>query len=146
MILFIDGASRGNPGQAGIGFILFDNKDNIILQQAYLINDSTNNIAEYASLLVALYTIKKNNITKSLIIKSDSLLLVNQCNKLYKIKNKNLKIAYDLLIRNFFDIDMTFIHIKREFNFYADKLANRGIDEKIKLPKDIDCFVNIIFS
>lgn len=145
MVLFIDGASRGNPGYAGIGFVFFDEKNNKILERSYSLTNCTNNIAEYSALLVSLYTIKKENITKKLVIKSDSLLLVNQCNKLYKVKNNKIILAYNLFITNFSEMDISFVHIKRELNTKADALANRGINEKTQLPKDISDFISILF-
>ncbi len=95
--------------------------------------------------MVSLYTIKKENIAKKLVIKSDSLLLVNQCNKLYKVKNNKIILAYNLFITNFSEMDISFVHIKRELNTNADALANRGINEKIQLPKDISDFISILF-
>ncbi len=145
MVLFIDGASRGNPGDAGVGFVLFDEENNKILECAYSIINCTNNIAEYSALLISLYIIKKENITKKLVIKSDSLLLVNQCNKLYKIKNSKISLAYNLFITNFSEMDISFVHVKREFNKNADALANRGINEKIQLSKDISDFISVLF-
>ncbi len=144
MILYTDGASRGNPGPAGIGFALFDSTE-VILDGYYFLGNYTNNFAEISAILVALYIIKKNNITNNLIIKSDSLLLINQFKGLYKIKNKNLQLAHILFKQHFKDLTISFLHIEREYNKYADNLANRGIDEKILLPEELLYFLSSLF-
>jgi ribonuclease HI len=145
MILFTDGASRGNPGPSGIGFLLFDGIKKI-LDGSYYLGNATNNIAEIEAILISLYIIKKENITKELIIKSDSLLLINQFKGLYKIKNERLKIAHLLFKKNFADLNIFFIHIEREYNKEADLLANKGIDEEILLPEEYCSFVSPIFN
>jgi ribonuclease HI len=144
MILYTDGASRGNPGPAGIGFALY-NKTEIIIDGYYFLGNTTNNFAEAIAILVALYTIKKNNITNSLIIKSDSLLLINQFNGNYKIKNKSLALVHILFKENFTNFNISFIHIDRTYNKYADSLANRGIDEKILLSQELLSFLSSLF-
>lgn len=142
MILYTDGASRGNPGPSGIGFALYNSKEVIILDGFYFLGNKTNNFAEATAILVALYIIKKNNITDNLIIKSDSLLLINQFKGLYKIKNENLKLAHILFKKNFADLTISFLHIEREYNTYADNLANRGIDEGKLLSEELLSFLS----
>jgi ribonuclease HI len=144
MILYTDGASRGNPGPAGIGFVLY-NSTEIILEKFYFLGNKTNNFAEAIAILVALYIIKQNNITNSLIIKSDSLLLINQFKGIYKIKNDTLKLANILFKNTFADFNISFIHIDRTYNKYADSLANRGIDEKKLLSQELLSFLSSLF-
>lgn len=144
MILFTDGASRGNPGSSGIGFVLYNSINNIILDDFYFLGNYTNNFAEIVAILIALYVIKKNNITNNLIIKSDSLLLVNQFKGIYKIKNQNLELAHILFKKNFENFIISFIHIERKYNKYADNLANRGINEKKLLSEELLFFLSSI--
>jgi ribonuclease HI len=146
MFLFTDGASRGNPGYAGIGFSFF-NGDQLILSGGYYIGKTTNNVAEMVAILVGLKKIYyqcpdhlKNKIT----IKSDSLLLMNQFNKKFSIKNEKLKLAHQLFIDNFGIYDFNFVHIPREENRLADSLANKGIDEKIILPENLYSPVSLL--
>lgn len=143
MILYTDGASRGNPGLSGIGFALYNSTD-IVLDGCYFLGIKTNNFAEAVAILVALYIIKKNNITRSLIIKSDSLLLINQFKGIYKIKNESLKLAHILFKKHFADFTISFLHIEREYNKYADLLANRGIDERIFLSEELLSFLSVL--
>lgn len=111
----------------------------------FFLGNTTNNFAEAIAILVALYIIKKNNITNSLIIKSDSLLLINQFNGNYKIKNKNLALVHILFKENFTNFNISFVHIDRTYNKYADSLANRGINEKILLSQELLSFLSSLF-
>lgn len=149
--LYTDGASRGNPGIAGIGGVFFE-EDKKIFEYSYKIPNCTNNMAEYCALLVGLWYVKfyyNEQIEKEnskLQIYSDSLLLVNQCCLRYKIYNSNIKVAFDLYQSNFGGWEITFIHILRSFNKISDSLANKGIDEEKYLPFDIINFLSPVFS
>ncbi len=143
-ILYVDGASRGNPGDAGIGFCLEKN-GTVIVKDGYYIGRKTNNHAEYLSLLVSIIKIKfflKKNGIKKLLVKSDSLLLVKQMNGFFKIKNEIIKNCHEAYIKINSDICLGFEHVFRENNVIADLMANRGIDEKKELSKDIIDFFN----
>lgn len=134
--IYIDGGARGNPGPAGIGISVFKNKKSI-KEFYYYIGKTTNNIAEYSALIVALYYIEKNNID-NVNIYSDSELLVKQINGIYKVSNKKLIDYYQEAIKykDLFNI----YHIKREKNKRADLLANFGMDLylKGKTPKSLN--------
>lgn len=146
--IYIDGASRGNPGKAGIGCIFFDGERKIF-QYGYKIPNCTNNVAEYSALLVGLYYSKefyKNDWSFCKIeVYSDSLLLVNQCMMRYKVNNNNIKKAFNIYKSNFFG-NVSFVHILREYNKDADILANKGIDEETELPENIFNFLLPIFA
>ena len=127
--IFTDGASRGNPGEAGAGFAVLDENDNIVLTDKRYLGIKTNNEAEYNALIFALEKICEIGVN-NIIIHSDSELLVRQLNGVYKVKNPRIKELYDKvqdLIKNF---NYKIIHIPREKNKLADKLANEAIDEK----------------
>ena len=125
--LFFDGASRGNPGLGGCGISLeFENKE-IGIDYKYL-GKCTNNFAEYSALELGLKKAIDLNI-KNLIVFGDSLLVINQVNKLWKCNNIYLKKILNIIDRlklNFTEIK--FVHIKREKNLRADNLANKAID------------------
>lgn len=148
--LYTDGASRGNPGIAGIGGVFFDG-DRKIFEYGYKIPNCTNNLSEYCALLVGLWYIKyyyRISIDKensNFHVYSDSLLLVNQCSLKYKIYNKMIQKAFDLYKINFSDLKLSFSHILRNYNKIADSLANKGIDEEKCLPFDIIDFLSPIF-
>ena len=90
---------------------------------------STNNVAEYNGLLAALDWCRNHGATR-VHVKSDSLLLVQQMKGVYKVKNEGLKPLYGRARLVSHEIgQVTFEHVRREFNKEADKLANRAMDE-----------------
>lgn len=125
--MHIDGASRGNPGPAGIGVVFI--RDNLrITEYKEFIGKKTNNQAEYAALKKALQI--ASTFDNELMVLSDSQLIVNQRNNVYKVRNKQLKIIF----REISNLERRFKmviykHIPREKNEYADLLANQAIDE-----------------
>ncbi len=127
--IYIDGASRGNPGPAGIGIILNDSINKISLYK--YIGETTNNVAEYVALI---YAVQEALIQKrdSIVINSDSELLVRQLKGDYKVKNENLKAYFEQfrhLSKGFSQIEINLI--SRQENSLADKLANKAIDSRI---------------
>jgi ribonuclease HI len=131
--IFIDGGSRGNPGEGAIGFIVFDSKDEEVFRFGKKIGICTNNIAEYNALLEALEHVQNNCLSqnKKVVIYSDSELLVKQVNKNYKVKSGNLRPLYKktMSIINKYD-SIRIMHIKREDNHTADWIVNRVLDGK----------------
>ncbi len=122
--VFIDGASRGNPGPSGIGVLILDEDENEISKISEKINDTTNNVAEYKALLRAINECQKLNFS-SVHFFTDSQLLAHQINGKYKIKDEKLKTLYVKTrgkLLGFKNWQIT--HIPREKNIIADKLAN----------------------
>jgi ribonuclease HI len=127
LIVNIDGASRGNPGPAGIGVVII--KDNLrIAEYKEFIGKKTNNQAESIALKKALQI--ASAFDDEITVLSDSQLVVNQRNNKYKVRSKQLKIIYREIsnLERHFKIVM-YKHIPREKNEDADLLANRAIDE-----------------
>ena len=124
----IDGASKGNPGPAGIGVAVYKNGENELIHEiSEFIGTKTNNHAEYTALIRALEICLANDY-RSIEIFSDSELVVNQINKIYKIKDADIKDLFDkasLLIKEFNSFKIA--HIPREENLRADKLANTAL-------------------
>lgn len=135
ILLFVDGASRNNPGPAGAG-IHMTNGDNTLFKNGYYLGTKTNNQAEYLALLIALLIVKNKfgNEKVSLKIFSDSELLVRQINGTYSVKNADIAKIKALIDKILKDISYAVTHVVREKNKIADKLANEGIDKKIDLP------------
>lgn len=128
--IYTDGSSRGNPGPAGIGILIIDDKGNEVKRISEYIGETTNNIAEYSALLRAVIECKKRKIY-SVEFFTDSELLVNQLNKVYKIKNEGLKPLYVKLLSKLMNFrDWSIRHIPREENKIADFLANQALDKK----------------
>ena len=128
--IFIDGASRGNPGPSGIGIVFCDDQNNVVKKLFKFIGNTTNNTAEYSALIYAMQEalIDRYDEVK---IKSDSELLTKQITGEYKVKNDNLRTYHDLfqhISRGFDKIEV--ISIGRENNSAADKLANKAIDSR----------------
>ncbi|MFA5074734.1 MAG: ribonuclease HI family protein [Candidatus Babeliales bacterium] len=143
--IFVDGASRGNPGQAGAGVYIKQN-DQEIVKEGFYLGEKTNNQAEYLSLVLAIFLALQEftnlDIKPKLIITSDSELLVRQISGLYKVKNsvlKQIKDLIDLLLKN---VNFEIKHVLRDKNKIADKLSNEGINKKNKLPAGFLCLLN----
>lgn len=132
--IFIDGASRHNPGPAGAGIVVKKNGTSVTMKGFYL-GTKTNNQAEYFALLLALFFIthaaKEHDIIH---LVSDSQLLVKQFRGEYKVRNEGLKPLYALAQFLAQQYPITIQHVMREDNTEADALANEGIDKKTPLP------------
>jgi ribonuclease HI len=135
--LFIDGASKNNPGPAGSGFVLKYGQD-IICEQGFYLGIKTNNQAEYMALLIGIFFAQKYlKKTDHLIIISDSQLLVRQMNGVYKVKDAQLKQLKDIAVLWLQSFSYTIDHVLREANIQADAMANRGVDKKIPLVEEL---------
>ncbi len=139
--LFIDGASRNNPGPSGIGFSLL-NGDKVVCEQGFFIGTKTNNQAEYTALLIGIFFAKEfMKPSDKLAVYSDSQLLVRQMNRQYRVRDAQLQKLQMIALELLQGYHHSFCHIYREQNTRADELANRGVDKKTPLPKKfVDMF------
>ena len=127
-VLYFDGASRGNPGRSGLGFIVYKDNDEIYKCSKYIGDNYTNNYAEYMSLYEGLKWCYENKV-KFLSIKGDSQLVIKQLKGEYKVNSPNLQEIYDKcskLLKLFNNYEL--YHIDRKLNSEADKLANFSLD------------------
>ncbi len=125
----IDGASRGNPGPAGIGVAFYDSAGALREQIHQGIGEATNNVAEYRALLAALDRALALGIS-TLEVRSDSELLVRQLQGKYQVKHPGLKPLFEAARQRIARLAQFRIqHVPREQNAEADALANQGIDE-----------------
>lgn len=127
VIIYSDGASKGNPGDAGIGVVISDEKGEMIREIAEYIGKQTNNVAEYSALIRGLEEAADLGATQ-VEIRTDSELLARQLTGVYKVKAPNLKPLFEELIsllRVFEHATVT--HVMRELNKRADELANEGV-------------------
>jgi ribonuclease HI len=130
--LMVDGASRGNPGEAGCGAVILDENGAVVKELSRYLDRTTNNVAEYEGLLMGLESLLQLG-AKKIVVKSDSQLLVRQLNGEYRVKDEKLKVLFERaksLLRQFESCRI--VHIRREMNKLADRLANRGIDDAAK--------------
>ena len=130
LMIYTDGASRNNPGEAGAGVYIVQ-EGNPIEKIACYLGKTTNNIAEYSAAVIGLeYAVKLGASRVKLF--ADSELLVKQLNGQYKVKNEGLKPLYvkaKELIAKIGRVEVQYI--PREMNKEADALANKAIDEKL---------------
>ena len=125
-ILHCDGASKGNPGPAGAGFVLRTPDGRLIAEDGIPLGVATNNVAEYQGLIAGLHEASAQGI-KDLRIKSDSELLVKQLLGQYRVRSRKLKPLYEAACRLMDCFDAVHIqHIPREENTEADKLADEA--------------------
>ncbi len=135
-ILHTDGGSRGNPGPAGIGVVITNEKKEIIKRYAEAIGITTNNEAEYQALIFGLKKLKqifgKEKIKQAQIeAYLDSELIVNQLNHKYKIEEPNLQQLFLQVWNLTLDFGLIkFTAVSREKNKEADKLVNQALDKQ----------------
>jgi len=126
LVIHIDGASRGNPGPAGIGIVIKTESGSSLLESGQSIGTATNNVAEYRALIAALQA--AHSLTSGrLQVFSDSELLVRQIRGEYRIKNPQLRPLFqeaEILISQFQSFNIS--HIPREQNQEADRLASQA--------------------
>ena len=131
-VMYCDGASRGNPGDAGIGVVIslsdkaYDHKECREYRISEHIGIATNNVAEYRALIRGLEKAAELGV-KRIRIFLDSELLVRQIHGIYKVKNKNLMRLWTRamqLLKEFVEYEVS--HVRRELNAEADSLARQG--------------------
>jgi len=128
--IFTDGACSGNPGPAGIGFVITE-QGRLLKECSQYIGEATNNIAEYTALIYALQEaliLKADEVS----VKSDSELMCRQLQGIYKVKNLNIKPLFDQvqhLIRGFRSFSIE--HVLREHNKEADRLSKKAIKKQV---------------
>jgi ribonuclease HI len=135
LILYIDGASRGNPGRAGAGIWITDGEGKKISEVSRYLGHKTNNEAEYWALLLGLEEAKRLG-GEALQIFTDSELVERQIKGVYRVKDLDLKALHKIVIENLkrfssFEIES----IPREENKEADRLASQAIRRRIAKEK-----------
>lgn len=130
-VLYTDGASRGNPGPAAIGAVLYSWVEGEQLLEVDTISEAigiaTNNVAEYQAVVAGLGMAKGHD-PDLLWVRADSQLLIRQLEGRWRVRNRGLielhRMARDLLA----EIPHKLQHVPREDNSVADMLANRALD------------------
>lgn len=134
MIVYTDGAARGNPGPAGIGVVVTDGRGRTVAEIAEGIGPATNNVAEYRAVLAGLAFAAEHG-ARTVLVRSDSRLLVEQLSGRFRVKNPRLIRLHEKargLMKGFREV--RFEHVPREENKAADRLANKGVDEWLAGP------------
>lgn len=134
LAIHTDGGSRGNPGPAGIGVHVIDQDDNIVFQLAKTIGVATNNEAEYKAFVASAEWLK-TFVTQTKVEKVewrlDSMLVVEQLNRRWKLKQLTLKPFFDQAQAVLSELPCSFeiTYVPREMNREADALVNQALDE-----------------
>jgi len=124
-IIYSDGGSRGNPGPSAAGFVIMDAQEDVVHQGGMYLGITTNNQAEYHGVRLGLEKALAMGV-KTVDFRIDSLLVVNQLNGIYTIKNRELWPIHEriqALVPQFTKV--TFSHVRREFNQLADGMVNK---------------------
>lgn len=124
-IIYSDGGSRGNPGPSASGFVVMNEHEHVIHEGGMYLGITTNNQAEYHGVRLGLEKALAMN-GKIIECRIDSMLVVNQLNGQYTIKNRELWPIYERvkeLVGHFEKV--TFTHVKREYNQLADGMVNK---------------------
>ena len=131
LIIYTDGASRGNPGPSATGWVVFDMQGRLVHESGSTIGEHTNNQAEYLAVHEAAQWVEQNlGRSHALHFRLDSELVAKQLSGDWKIKDAGLKqLAMEALnLLMYFDsFDLT--HVPRKENVRADALANKALDD-----------------
>jgi ribonuclease HI len=125
--LEFDGCSKGNPGRAGAGAVLYEGSREIWSDAKYVGDKETNNVAEYTGLIMGLHEARRRNISR-LLVRGDSELIIKQMNGQYAVKSENIRHYHQAakdLANQFKWIE--FRHVYRKDNARADELSNKGL-------------------
>lgn len=131
-VIHTDGASRGNPGEAAVAYVI--NQDNNLTEYCQRIGETTNNIAEYQALQAALAKLIEMGVEHSqLDFFSDSELMVKQLLGEYRVKDAKLRPLYDSIVSQLAKLQRdgnsySLNAIRRQYNKRADELANHALD------------------
>jgi ribonuclease HI len=129
VVAYIDGGARGNPGPAGYGVRIEQPDGKLIEEFAESIGVATNNVAEYRALIAALEWAHRLGF-RTLHVRSDSQLLVQQMLGNYRVKHAGLQPLHARARMLVHELDaVTFEHVRREKNEHADRLANTAMDD-----------------
>ena len=130
LLVYTDGAARGNPGPAGAGVYIEDESGTGLDEVSEYLGEATNNVAEYRALLLGLARAGALGATR-VEIRADSELVVRQMTGEYRVRNPVLQRLHSearALARGFTQVD--YVHIRREKNTEADRMANIAIDAR----------------
>ena len=126
--LFADGGSRGNPGPAASGAVLFDEGGEVLREVGTYLGTATNNVAEWTGLITGLEAALELGVD-DLAVRLDSELVVRQVDGQYRVKNAALVPLHakaKALLRRFARVDVR--HVPRKENAAADALVNQVLD------------------
>lgn len=129
--LYADGGSRGNPGPSASGYVLLDMDGNVVHGEGVFLGITTNNQAEYQALKFGLEAALRLQ-ARSVHVYMDSMLVVNQMKKIFKVKNRDLWPIHDAIQQLLPKFEkVSFDHVPRELNKLADAEVNKCLDAQL---------------
>lgn len=129
--LYADGGSRGNPGPAASGAVLYAEDGEVLEELGSFLGVTTNNVAEWTALLVGLRAALARGVD-DLAVRMDSELVVRQLSGTYRVKHPGLIPLHaeaKTLLRKFGRVDVQ--HVRREANKAADAVVNQILDANV---------------
>lgn len=128
--LYADGGSRGNPGPSASGYVILDMEDKVVKEEGIYVGLTTNNQAEYKALEVGLRAALELGV-RDLQVYMDSLLVVNQVQGIWKVKNAEFLPIINAIhesLKQFDHVSLT--HVPRALNTLADAMVNQCLDAR----------------
>lgn len=131
-IVYSDGGSRGNPGPSAAGFVIVNSQQELVEQGGEYLGITTNSVAEYHGVRLGLERALELGL-KRIDFRVDSMLVVNQMNGVYTIKNRELWPIHERIRQLVHQFEVVkFSHVKREFNQLADGMVNKTLDARAR--------------
>lgn len=133
--LYADGGSRGNPGPSASGFVVLDMSGKVLQRKGVYLGITTNNQAEYQALKLGLETVLREFDARHVHVYMDSMLVVNQMKKIFKVRNRDLWPVHDAINQLVLKFEkVSFDHVPRELNKLADAEVNKCLDAEQSTP------------
>jgi ribonuclease HI len=131
LTLYCDGGSRGNPGPAAIGAVVYDTTTDppqLVATVSECIGVTTNNVAEYRALIAGLEAVAHLH-AEVIHVRADSMLIIKQLRGEWKVKHANMRplhVEARSLLAAYSVVDLQ--HVPRDENTEADALVNAALD------------------
>lgn len=137
ILIFTDGGARGNPGPAALGVYIQDEHGKELARIGRKIGETTNNVAEYSAIIEGFNWLLQNKEKfgiDSVAFYMDSQLAASQLNGVYKVKNAKIReFVFEIRQQEMvLGIPITYSHVVREKNKYADFMVNQALDNELK--------------
>ncbi|NBY82128.1 MAG: reverse transcriptase-like protein [Actinobacteria bacterium] len=129
-VVTADGGSRGNPGKAAYGAVIYEN-EKLVKEIGQFIGQASNNVAEYEGLIAGLKAVNEIDPAATILVKMDSKLVVEQMSGRWKVKHPNMqKLAKQAFAAHDPKL-VSYQWIPREENSHADSILNDVLDSQI---------------
>jgi ribonuclease HI len=134
--IYTDGGARGNPGPGAAAAVILDDDEDIVSEVSAYLGATTNNVAEYEALLLALQRARELGYDHAS-IRMDSELIVRQLNGIYKVKDPKLRELYGQAVRALREfVAWSVAHVPRSENKRADELVNAELDARERAMRE----------